>query len=189
MSTQNHALVWMVFLNRLVDSGHVKIDALNPKVYLMDSVVSHYFLCGRDVKGEPFLGVPSTMMPHFTEIDWIECSISRELGYFFLEAKDPKTQMLNFVLGIKIRRKRLDVFCVEGKEDVHSQRLNIKVFEQDKEDPTEIIFADQHELVNLSMKEISCTSELGTELDAEDSRTMLGNSGIKRSYTNAKLTR
>ncbi|MAH54642.1 MAG: hypothetical protein CL531_00055 [Aestuariibacter sp.] len=188
MATQNAALVWLMYFNRLIDCGHVKMDAYNPKVFYLDAYTSAHFMLGRDIEHEPFLAVPNTYMPFFTEVDWVEVSINRKEGYLFLEARDPKTQMLHMALGFKVRRARLDTVCIEGKEDINSLRFNIKVFEADPDDPQQVVFNDQHEIVGLPIKEVSSSLELGTELDSADSRSMLEESGVSKSYTTLKIT-
>jgi hypothetical protein len=182
-SDQNHALIFFMYLNRLVANGHIQADEYNPKVLMLDSYASGVFLCGRDVNDQPFLGIPSEMMPFFTQIDWVEASICRKIGYIFLEAKDPQTQIMNMAFGIKIRRRRLDVFCIDGHEDINSMTLSMKVFEQDKKDPKQILFADQHELINITLKEINSTMDLGTEMDAEESRGILKKTGVDSTFT------
>lgn len=186
-SVQNYALVWFMFLSRSIESGDIKIDANNPKVLLMSPSASGMFLCGRDSDGEPFLGIPSTLMPFFTEIDWVEASICREMGYLFLEARDPRTQMLHMSLGIKMREARLDVFCIKGKENIDGMKMNMKVFEQSKTDPRDVLFADQHELMNIMLKEVSNTTEIGSDVDAEYARSILDKSGVSSSYTSVKV--
>jgi hypothetical protein len=188
MSTgQNYALVWLAYLGRLTQYDHLKIDEYNPRVYLLDSVASSIFILGRDVKDEPFLGVSHRMMPFFTAIDWTDVSICRPKSYLFLELRDPQTQILNMALGIKVRRSRLDVVCVKDKEAPEDMRFNMKVFEQDDDDPSVVVFSDQHELTGLSIKEIDGTTELGGEMDAEEARTILKRSGISGSYTTTKM--
>jgi hypothetical protein len=187
-SSQNHALVFFVYLSRLVQYKHAVLDEHNPKALLLDTFSSGVFLCGRDINDQPYLGVPSELMPFFTQIDWVEASICRKKGYLFLEARDPATQSLQMAFGIKIRRKRLNVFCVKDHENIDDLSLNIKVFEQDKNKPTDVIFADEHELVNITLKEINSTLELGTEMDAEEARTILVNSGVDHSFTPIKLS-
>jgi len=186
-NVQNYALVWFVFLSRGIQNGEIKIDKKNPKVLLLSSSLSGIFLCGRETSGEPFLGVPDTIMPFFTEVDWVEASICRELGYLFLEARDPKTQLLHMALGIKIRTSRLNVFCIKGKENVDDMRLNMKVFEQSKEDLKNVSFSDEHELMGIMLKEVESTIELGSEMDAEYARTVLKKSGLDTSYTTVKI--
>jgi hypothetical protein len=188
MSTgQNYALVWFMYINRLIQNGHLKFDKHNPKVYLLDVVASSVFLIGRDVNEEPFLGVPDSLMPFFTEVDWVDVSFCRKIGYLFLEARNARTQMLHIAFGIKIRKSRLDVVCIDGKENPEDMRFNIKVFEQDPDNPRDVLFSDQHEMMGLSLREIKSTADIGSEMEAEDARTVLANSGVKGSFTSTTI--
>jgi hypothetical protein len=189
VSEQNHGLVFMMFLNRLVGLGALSMDEYNPRVFRLSSYISGIFLMGRDVNDEPFLGVPVSVMPHFTQVDWIEASICRNEGRLYLEARDGATQALHMAFGIAIRRERLNVFCVEGKEDVGRLRLNIKVFEQDPLNPDDVIFSDHHELTGIVLKEIDSSIDLGGEMDAEDARSILERSGLDVNFKSVSLTR
>jgi hypothetical protein len=188
MADQSHGMVFFMFLNRLAKEGHLSMDKYNPRVIKMSAHASAFFLCGRDMQDQPFIGVPSGMMPFFTQMDWVEASICRREGYMFLEAKDPTTQSLLFALGFRFRPSRLDVFTIAGHESIGDKELNLKVFDQDLRDPANIIFADQHELVGLRLKEIQSTVEMGTELDAEDARDILAKSGIDRTFNIIRLS-
>jgi hypothetical protein len=183
MQGQNYALTWMVYLSRLVEYGHLRFEKSNPKITYMDASSSNVFLCGRDIEGNPFLGVPSSLMPFFTQVDWVDASICRDIGYLFLEAKNPRTLELNMALGIKLRSARMDIFCIKGKEDIQSLRLNIKVFEASPDNSKEVIFADRHELVGISLREIDSPMELGEDNDASDAASLLSKSGLGDSYT------
>lgn len=186
-SNQNHALVMLMFMSRLVEKSHLGFSNENAKVVMLDTYASSFFACGRDIENQPFVGVPSKMVPFFTQIDWVEASICRPLGYIFLEARDQATQSLNMAFGIKLRRDRLDVFCIEGHERVEDLFLNIKVFEQDLKNPKEVLFAEQHELVNITLKEINSINELGTEFDAKQSLGILKLNGLEQSFTPVKI--
>lgn len=188
MSEQNYAVVWLMFLGSLVDNDYLKLDHQNPKVFLLDSIASSFFLYGRDEDDVPFIGVPQNSMPFFTEVDWVEVSICREMGYLFLESRDSSTYMLNFVLGLKLRPERLNIYCLKGKEKPSEMRCNIRVFEQNKDDHDDVIFSDQNELVGLTVKEVDSTLDIGSELEQEEARSILAQSGIKGSFTNIKLT-
>jgi len=89
--------------------------------------------------------------------------------------------------GIKIRPKRLNIFCIEGVEDVDEKSLNIKVFEQDKLDPTDVIFADQNEYSGIVLKEIVDFDELSGEFEAEEARLIMEQSGMDKSFTQIKI--
>lgn len=183
VDNQNHALVWMIHLVRLIQFGCAKFDATNPKVLLLNAKGSCFYLCGRDSDKNPYLGVPLDMMPFFTQLDWMDAAIDRNSGYLFLEAKDPRTGMLNIALGFKFRAGRQDVLCLSGKEDPATLRLSIKVFEQDKKNPQNVIFSDQDAMTGIPIREISSTAELGSEADAEYSREVLGRSGVDSTFT------
>jgi len=147
-----------------------------------------FFLSGRDTDDVPFLAIPLNSMPFFTEVDWVEVSICRKLGYLFLESRDSSTYMLNFVLGIKFRPSRLDSFCLQGKENPADMRCNIRVFEQNPDDHTDVVFSDQSELIGLTVKEVDSTLDIGSELEQEEARSILAQSGIKGTYTNIKIS-
>ncbi len=180
---QNHALVWMIYLNRLLQYNNMKFDEHNPRVFLLDTMASAVFVAGRDVKCEPFLGVPVEMMPFFTQVDWVEASICRSKGYLFLEVRDMVSQTLTMAFGIKMRPSRLNVFCLEGKETAELMKMNIKVFEEDGD---ELLISDQHEMTGLVLKEVASTADLSHDLDAEEARSILENTGVSKSFTSAK---
>lgn len=186
-NSQNHGLVFFMWLNRLIGNNHITFNEDFPKVLELDLYSSSQFLVGRDVNDQPFLGVPSEMMPHFTQIDWVEASICRKTGHFYLEAKNPSTQELNMAFGIKMRRDRLNIFCLEGVEDISELSLSIKVFEQDPEDVTSVLFADNHELINITLKEIDSVVEMGTFSDIEDAKSIAKDSGLDSTFTQIKV--
>ena len=187
MSSQNHAIAWLVYLARNIQDGNMSFYEGNPKIYLMSPLASCHFTVGRDVNHEPFLGVPLDYTPFFLQMDWIEASIHRESGYLFLEARNPKAQVLNFAFGLKMRKARLDMICVEGKEDINELSLNMKVFEQSKDNPEDVIFPDENDLIGLPLKELDSISDLSNEFDSKYSRSILERARVDASFTSKKL--
>lgn len=186
-ANQNHAISWVVFLVRMLQSGNMKLYERNPKVYLLNQMGSLFFTCGRDTMKEPYLAVPLDFCPFFLQMDWCSASILRKDGYLFLEARNPRTQLLNIALGIRFRPSRLDMFCVKGRENPDDMVLNMKVFEQGEDDPRDVVFPDRHDIVGIPVREISDISELSNEYDDETSRTILDRAGVDQSFTVKRL--
>ena len=180
-----HCLLWMT---RLGEEGKLSIDPTFPKVFYLDTEASSYFTLGRDVEGNPFIGVPQKLCPFFTQIDWLGVTIYPDAGYVFLEARDVQTHVLHMALGIKVRRKRLSALHVEGREDISKQRCNIRVFQQDPNSPDDFLCADQNEISNLSMRVIKSIDDMGSEMEMQDARDMLDQLGIDSSFTPIKVT-
>lgn len=180
---QNYAIHFLLFLTRLAEEGHLSMDERFPKVFYLDNQASSFFTLGRDVEGTPFIGIPQRLCPFFTQVDWLGVTLFPEAGYVFLEARDVQTYALNMALGIKVRRKRLNVLTVEGKEDVSRQRCNMRVFLQDNDNPDDVLCADQNEISNLSMRVIHAIDDMGSEMEMHDARDMLDQLGIDSSFT------
>jgi hypothetical protein len=186
---QNHGLMFFMFLNSLVYREELVVEEGDPRVLKLKSLTSSYFLCGRDTNDEPFLGVPIGMMPWFTEIDWVAASICRSEGYLYLEARDPRHHGFLLGLGIKIRSKRLDVFSIKDHEDAASMCMNLKVFEANPSDLSEIFFAEHHEVIGIPLQEIDSCLEIGDGDDPSMALQLMAESGLDKTFVSTKLTR
>lgn len=184
---QNHGLMLFMFINRLVRDKMIELDEHDPRIMRLGNLPSGYFLCGRDENDEPFLGVPSEMMPWFTQVDWVGAALCRKEGYLYLEGRDSSTQVLLMSLGIKVRTKRLNVFSIEGHEDIDMMSLNMKVFERDEKDNKQVYFADHHEVIGIPLQEIDTCHDLSSEEDAEEARKILAKSGLDRTFSPTKV--
>ena len=184
---QNHGLMFFMFINRLIRDQMIELDERDPRIMRLGNLPSAYFLCGRDDNDEPFLGVPAEMMPWFTQIDWTGASLCRKEGYLYLEGRDPRTQTMLIAFGIRVRSKPLNVFAIDGHEDVDMMSLNMKVFEKDEQNPKQVYFADHHEVIGIPLQEIGTCHELSTDEEAEESRKILAKSGLDRTFTPTKI--
>ena len=132
MLNQNSALNFLYYLQSLVADNQLTIDTeVNPRVLYVGNDGSLDFLYGRDDNNEPYIGIPSGMMPWFVHVDWMGVAICRKKGYLFLEAKDSTSQMLHMALGLKVRKERLDYICLKGVEVPEELRLSFRVFQID----------------------------------------------------------
>lgn len=180
---QNHAVMFLAWMNRLVRSGKAVVREDNPLVFQLDAVASGYFLLGRNMKNKPFLGVPVQFMPFFTQIDWMEASICREEGLFLLEARDPVSQSLFMALSFSFRRERLNVFCLENEENIAEMPLSIKVFKQNPKNPDDLAVSDHDELIGIPQKEVYSIMDIGTDLEIDNARRLFENTGVGSAFT------
>ena len=187
LANQNHAIAWVMFLGRLIQHGNMKLYAPNPRIYLMNQYAGSVFIVGRDTNKEPFLGVPLDFTPFFLQMDWCSASICRNDGFLFLEARDPRTQVLNFALGIRIRKARLNTICIDKKENPDNMVLNMKVFEQDPVDIRDLTFSDRHDVVGIPIREIDGIEELSNEFESGINQSILERSGVDESFTVKRL--
>lgn len=184
---QNHAVMFLTWMNRLIRNDKATVHPDNPLVFQLDAVASGYFLIGRNMKNMPFLAVPVEFMPFFTQIDWMESSICREEGLFFLEARDPMTQSLHMALAFSWRSERLNVICSE-RENPADLFLSIKVFKQNPKDPTDVIVSDHDELVAIPIKEVHSAMDVGTEIEIDNARRLFETTGMGGGFTSIKLS-
>lgn len=184
---QNYALMFLVWMGRLIQRDQAFICPDNPMVLKLDAVASGHFLIGRDEKNTPFLAIPVEFMPFFVQIDWMEVSICREEGYLYLEARDPVTQALNMALGLSIREKRLNVICLAGIETPSNMTMSMKVFKQNPKDPSDVIVSDQNELVGLPIKEVSSVHEIGTQMEIDEAFRLFEKTGQGGGFTALKV--
>lgn len=184
---QNHALIFLAWLGRLIRDGKATVSPENPLVVLLNPIASGHFLLGRDESNQPFLGVPTQFMPYFVQIDWMEVSFCRDEGYLYLEARDPSTQALHMALGICVRRSRLNTICLEGKEDPGSLSFSMFVFKQNEKKPDDTILSNQAEITGFPVKEIGSIMELGTESEIESALRLYERTGMGSGFTSLTL--
>jgi hypothetical protein len=181
MANQNHALMFGLFLNRLIGTGDLEAYERNPNVLILSPAATQHFVCGRDVDGSPFLGFPVELQPFFPAVDWMEAAICKKEGLLILEARDTKTNEFIMGLGFRLRVARSNVFFLEGKEDVKT--LNLKVFMHDEERPGRLLFPDENELIGIVLKPIDSISQYGDMTEAEYSKRALERTGMDNSFS------
>ena len=126
-------LIFLSFINILLRDQRATVSKYSNKVFLLNSEASNYFITGRDQKLKPFIGIQENMLPWFPEMPWAEIAISYKKGFAYLISKEEDGSVM-FVLGLKIRRKRM-ISIIDPKNKKMSDSLNIKVFKilEDKE--------------------------------------------------------
>lgn len=184
---QNYALMFLVWLGRLIQSNNAEVNKDNPLVLNLDSRASGFFLLGRDNQNQPFLGIPIEFMPFFVQIDWMEISFCREEGRLYLEARDPSTQALHMALGLSVRSARLNVICLDGKEQPEDLVFSMRVFKQNPQKPEQIMLSDQVEITGIPIKEIQSVMDLGTEMEIEDALRLYDKTGMGGGFTTLTL--
>lgn len=175
---QNYAVMFLLWMGRLVGDGKLQISPVNPLVVELDAIASGHFLLGRDVENQPFLGIPIQFMPFFTQIDWMEISLCREEGRLYLEARDSETQALHMALSLSIREERLNVICLKGVENPASLMFGMRVFSQNPQNPKEILVADQNEISGFPIKEVNNILDIGTEMEIESALRLYEKTGM-----------
>lgn len=183
---QNYALMFLMLMNRFTSGGKLSVRADNPLVLQLDAVASSHFIIGRNMKDEPFLGVPIQFMPYFTQLDWMEASICREEGLYILEARDPMSQSLNMALALTIRRERLNVFRSE-REDITKLPLSMKTFRQNPQNPDDFVVSEHDELIGIPQKEVSSIMEVGTDIEIDNAKRLFENMGMGGGFTSMTL--
>lgn len=181
MANQNHALMFGLFLNRLIGTGDLKPYEGNPNVLILSPAATQYFVCGREVGGNPFLGFPVEMQPFFPAVDWMEASLCKREGLLILEARDTSTNEFIMGLGFRLRSARTSVFYSEGKEDVKT--LNLKVFMYDEENPGRLLFPDENELIGIILKPIDSIVEYAGMVEADYAKRALERTGMDNSFS------
>lgn len=147
-------LIWFSFLKTLVDNDQVQVDPNNPRVFRLGPEPSSMFVLGRGEDAELFVGVQEAMLPFFTQTDWASISISHDVGYIFLESRDPKDETLNFALGIKLPNARLGIFSDKDRF------ANIKAFHDQKTPCEQVMLRSQNEASGLQLRFLESMEDL-----------------------------
>ena len=147
-------------------------------------------------------------LPFYARVARAETSVRRQAGYvhaarlcgsgnvrilatqIFPNILPPMMVQVSLNMGwaIKIRRKRMAVMFSPDVENIMNMRCNIKVFRQDPNNPSDILFSNQNEIANMAMSVISDISQLGNEMEMVEARDELQRYGVDSTFTNIKLT-
>ena len=120
-------IVFLTYINILLKEKKATLLKDTNNIYLLNSESSNSFITGRDQSLNPFIGIQENMLPWFPEMNWSEVAVSYKKGYAYFIAREDESNNILFVLGLKVRRKRL-ISLVDPKNKNIGQNLNIKVF-------------------------------------------------------------
>jgi hypothetical protein len=178
-------LMMFVFLNKTQQRGHISLAKSNPRVILLDSHLSNYFTCGRDVNNNPYIGVQPGLLPYFADFSWVEAAIDRTNGYLYLVAKNLDTHEVLMALGFKLRRQRLNIFCDPEVDDINRLNLNLKKVDIKETDGGGMvsIISDENVFNGIRLKEVSSPSELSSKYDTDSANELIEQSGLGQSFT------
>jgi len=183
--TGSSMLMYFVFLIKGQARGHLSIAKSNPRVILMDNHLSNYFLCGRDINNEPYLGVQPGLLPFFADFPWVEAAIDRKNGYMYLVAKNLDTHEVLMALGFKTRRQRLNVFCDPAVDDINRLNLNLKKADVQigEGGKNRSIISDENIFNGIRLREVNSPAELSSDFDRSSASDLLEQTGLDQSFT------
>lgn len=175
MSLKNpeHIVVALaLFFNRIVSMGFAEVDSQNPRLIHFKPHFSCSFCFGRDVDGQPFIGVPTAMAWFFPFISWGRATIIRESNRLYLEILDPKTDLLLMAFGFYIPKNRLSAIH-HPEEDISTKRLYMRllVTEGESAQLKEVLYS------MIPLREVSNMTLLDNQLNSSDATSLLERTG------------
>jgi len=179
------ALMMALFMNKLLHSGDAKISVENPRVWLFSPTISDAFSCGRDINGEPYLGVQQDLLPFWTDSNWTDASVDYENGFLYLCTKSMDTNELLFSIGIAFRVKRLNVFWPkEVRENPHAVMNMKKLSVVSSSAGNRTLVSDEHIFAGIKLSRVNSPADLyQTAYDQNYSNLLLQESGLDESFT------
>lgn len=169
-------LNFYIFVNAMLMKGNAEFSEHNNKIINLNTSASNFFAIGRDQNMKPFIGVQEDMMDWFFSLDWAEIAymINRQDVRIYLVSKDEKNK-INFILGIRVKRKRIVVLHDEKNEDIEKSFCNMKVIKEDENG--DMLMSYNNLISNLGMRKIKKLDELIDEqiddkIDSEKMKLM-----------------
>ena len=183
LKQKTEVLMFLSFLNVMFQNKKAKVSEESDKVFLLNSDASNYFLCGRDEKLEPFIGVEEQFLPWFPEIPWTEVALCYRKGYAYLIATDDEGAII-IGMGLKIRRKRMLALSDPSKYKPEDT-MNFKVFKIFEDN--EIAISNRNLKNNLKITLINDINDI-IERELNDDPFSFKDDGFVSDFTKIKMT-
>lgn len=176
-------LNFYTFINAMIVRNGVEFSEHNNKIINLTASSSNFFSLGRDQEMDPFIGVQEDMINWFFDLNWTEVSylITKKESRIYLTSRDEDDQSINFILGIKVKRKRIIVLHDEKTEDLESSFCNLKVIKIEKNGDTMTSF--NNIISELPIIKIKSEEEL---LSKEEDAKNINKENIKLMFLNNK---
>ena len=125
-------LYFWIFIQSLVLNSKANYGKYNNKIIELGQDASNYFATGRDEGQVPFIGIQESMS-WMIDLEWTRVCIA-------VKEEEPRIYMvseneegdINFILGLKIKKKRMIVFFDSKNESIEKAECNIKIVRKTK---------------------------------------------------------
>tara|TARA_B100002019_G_C21024436_1_gene476481 strand:+ start:80 stop:631 length:552 start_codon:yes stop_codon:yes gene_type:complete len=125
-------LHFLIFIQALILNGKAKYGKYNNKIIELGQDASNYFVAGRDEGQVPFIGIQESIS-WMIDLEWTRVCIA-------VKSEEPRIYMvseneegeINFVLGMKIKKKRMIVLFDSKNESLENAECNIKLVRRTK---------------------------------------------------------
>lgn len=120
-------ILLFTWLYNLIEEEHASYNLENDNIIELDSYASSCFTIGRDnEKLNSFLGVPKNLIPWFAQIPWKSAVVDFERSIIFISCGDENE--IGLTIGIKVRRKRIELLWNNNIDDNEVSDLSFRVF-------------------------------------------------------------
>ena len=80
LESNSSALMMALFINKNLNARNLKLSKDNPRIFLLSPSLSDFFAVGLDVENEPWIGIPSALLPFWTDANWTDSAVDYENG-------------------------------------------------------------------------------------------------------------
>ena len=135
-------LNFYTFVMSLIVRDAVDFSEHNNKIINLTPSSSNFFSLGRDENMVPYIGIQKDMINWFFDLNWTEVSylINKKESRIYLTSRDKEDDSINFVLGMKVKRKRMIVLHDEKTEDLNKSFCNLKVIKAERNGDSKVSF-------------------------------------------------
>lgn len=185
LESESSALMMALFINKNLLAGNLKLSKDNPRIFLLSPSLSDFFAVGLDIDNEPWIGIPSALLPFWTDANWTDAAVDYENGRLYLCIKSMDTNELLLGFSIAFRVKRLNVIWPQTLKDNPHAVLNMKkISTQKTKHGDRTVVGDEHIFTGVKLSRVNSASELfQTAYDQNYANLLLQESGLDESFT------